>query len=34
MTGPVRLLSPMIRSAVRRADCGQLNTFAATFSPE
>jgi carbon monoxide dehydrogenase subunit G len=32
MTGPVRLLSPMIRSAIRRADSGQLNAFAATFT--
>jgi uncharacterized protein YndB with AHSA1/START domain len=34
MTGPVRLLSPMIRSAIRRADSGQLNAFAATFTRE
>ena len=34
MTGPVRLLSPMIRSAIRRADSGQLDAFAATFTPE
>jgi carbon monoxide dehydrogenase subunit G len=34
MTGPVRLLSPMIRSAIRRADSSQLNAFAATFIPE
>jgi carbon monoxide dehydrogenase subunit G len=32
VTGPVRLLSPMIRSAIRRADSGQLNAFAATFT--
>ena len=32
MTGPVRLLSLMIRSAIRRADSGQLNAFAATFT--
>jgi uncharacterized protein YndB with AHSA1/START domain len=32
MTGPVRLLSPMIRYAIRRADSGQLNAFAATFT--
>jgi uncharacterized protein YndB with AHSA1/START domain len=32
MTGPVRLLSPMIRSAIRRADSCQLDTFAATFT--
>jgi carbon monoxide dehydrogenase subunit G len=34
ITGPVRLLGPMIRSAIRRADSGQLNAFAATFAPE
>jgi hypothetical protein len=34
MTGPVRLFSPMIRSAIRKADGGQLNAFAATFTPE
>ncbi|HWH99381.1 MAG TPA: SRPBCC family protein [Propionibacteriaceae bacterium] len=33
MTGPVRLLGPVIRSAIRRADSGQLNAFAATFIP-
>ncbi len=33
MTGPVRLLGPVIRSAIRRADSGQLDAFAATFSP-
>ena len=33
MTGPVRLLGPVIRSAIRRADSGQLNAFAATFTP-
>ena len=32
MTGPVRLLGPLIRSAVRRADGGQLDAFAATFT--
>lgn len=31
ITGPVRLLSPVIRSAIRRADGGQLDAFAATF---
>jgi carbon monoxide dehydrogenase subunit G len=34
MTGPVRLLGPVIRAAIRRADSGQLNAFAATFGPE
>jgi carbon monoxide dehydrogenase subunit G len=34
MTGPVRLLGPVIRSAIRRADSGQLDAFAATFGPE
>ncbi|MCE3277646.1 MAG: hypothetical protein K0R13_3501 [Propionibacteriaceae bacterium] len=34
MTGPVRLLSPLIRSAIRRADSGQLDAFAATFTRE
>jgi carbon monoxide dehydrogenase subunit G len=33
MTGPVRLLGPVIRSAIRRSDSGQLNAFAATFTP-
>jgi carbon monoxide dehydrogenase subunit G len=33
MTGPVRLLGPVIRSAIRRADSGQLDVFAATFTP-
>ena len=33
MTGPVRLLGPVIRSAIRRADSGQLDAFAATFGP-
>jgi carbon monoxide dehydrogenase subunit G len=33
MAGPVRLLGPVIRSAIRRADSGQLNAFAATFTP-
>lgn len=32
ITGPVRLLSPMIRSAIRRADSDQLDAFAATFT--
>lgn len=32
MTGPVRLLGPLIRSAIRRADSGQLDAFAATFA--
>ncbi len=31
MTGPVRLLGPLIRSAIRKADGGQLDAFAATF---
>ena len=31
MTGPIRLLGPVIRSAIRRADGGQLQSFAATF---
>jgi carbon monoxide dehydrogenase subunit G len=34
MTGPVRLLSPMIRAAIRKADSGQLNAFAASFTPK
>lgn len=34
ITGPVRLLGPMIRSAIRNADSGQLDAFAATFAPE
>ena len=33
IAGPVRLLGPVIRSAIRRADSGQLDAFAATFSP-
>lgn len=33
MTGPVRLLGPLIRSAIRRADSHQLDAFAATFNP-
>ena len=33
MSGPVRLLGPVIRSAIRRADGGQLTAFAATFGP-
>lgn len=32
MTGPVRLLGPVIRFAIRRADGGQLAAFAATFA--
>lgn len=32
MTGPVRLLAPVIRYAIRRADGGQLTAFAATFA--
>lgn len=32
MTGPVRLLGPVIRYAIRRADGGQLAAFAATFA--
>jgi hypothetical protein len=34
MTGPVQLLSLLIRSAIRRADSGQLDAFAATFTRE
>ncbi len=34
MTGPVRLLGPVVRSAIRRADSGQLDAFATTFAPE
>jgi carbon monoxide dehydrogenase subunit G len=34
MTGPVRLLGPLIRSAIRRADSGQLDAFAATLASE
>ncbi|HET6533772.1 MAG TPA: SRPBCC family protein [Actinoplanes sp.] len=30
-TGPMRLLAPVIRSAIRRTDRGQLAAFAATF---
>jgi carbon monoxide dehydrogenase subunit G len=30
--GPMRLLGPVIRSAVRKADRGQLDSFAATFT--
>jgi len=33
MTGPVKLLGPVIRSAIRKADGGQLDAFAATFPP-
>ena len=32
MTGPVRLFGPVIRYAIRRADSGQLDAFAATFT--
>jgi carbon monoxide dehydrogenase subunit G len=32
MAGPVRLLGPVIRSAIRRTDSGQLDAFAATFA--
>lgn len=31
-SGPYRLLGPVIRSAIRRADAGQLDAFAATFA--
>jgi uncharacterized protein YndB with AHSA1/START domain len=31
ITGPWRLLAPVIRFAIRRADGGQLDAFAATF---
>lgn len=35
IAGPLRLVGPAIRSAMRRADGGQLDAFAATFtSPE
>ena len=33
MTGPVRLLGPVISFAIRRADGRQLDAFAATFAP-
>jgi len=33
MAGPVRLLGPVIRYAIRRADGDQLAAFAATFDP-
>ena len=33
ITGPVRLLGPVIRSVIRRSDSGQLDAFAATFTP-
>lgn len=33
MTGPMRLLGPVIRYAIRRADSGQLEALAATFAP-
>lgn len=32
-TGYMRLLGPLIRYAIRRADDGQLDDFAATFEP-
>ena len=32
ISGPLRLLGPVIRSAMRRADGGQLEAFAATFT--
>ena len=32
VTGPMRLLAPVIRYAIRRADGGQLAAFAATFT--
>jgi len=32
MAGPVRLLGPVIRFAIRNADSGQLDAFAATFT--
>ena len=32
--GAVRLLGPVIRAAIRRADSGQLDAFAATFTPD
>lgn len=32
MAGPARLLGPVIRYAIRRADGGQLDAFAATFA--
>jgi uncharacterized protein YndB with AHSA1/START domain len=32
MTGPIRLLGPVIRYAIRRTDGGQLDRFAATFA--
>ena len=31
ITGPLRVLGPLIRYAIRRADGGQLDAFAATF---
>ena len=34
MSGPWRLLGPVIRLAVRRSDSGQLDAFAATFTSE
>lgn len=32
ITGPLRLLGPVIRSAIRRADSGQLRAFAAMIT--
>lgn len=32
MTGPMRLLGPLVRYAIRRTDGGQLDAFAATFT--
>ena len=32
MSGPLRLLGPVMRYAIRRADSGQLAAFAATFA--
>ena len=32
MAGPVRLLGPVIRYAIQRADSGQLDAFVATFT--
>ena len=31
MTGPIRVLGPVIRSAIRKADSGQLDAFARSF---
>lgn len=33
MSGPVRVLGPLIRLAIRRADSRQLDRFAATWGP-